>query len=271
MPPLLFSNLEVTPPKQKFLMFHFIHRHPNEQALLNSIGFTWVVCPGTKSGKPDSTMMEDLKTDTKAEEAVKSQPVPKAANKDNLQLEWNDTRKDVDSDQWDQMFFELSQYKVINGHTNVQPWPTEPRVCKLSAWCDTQRQHYANLWSDRCSQLTENQIKQLNHLGFDWTRSSSDEDEEWGTKLEMLRHYHVANGHTNVPRNHETLGAWVDAQRIAMKNMLEGNPCTSHLGITRMTWERFSRLEALGFEFTVRSGLSSLDEKAQKASHKSQE
>ena len=215
-------------------------------------------------------MSEDLKTDTKAEEAVNSQPVPKMANKDDLKLGWDDTGKDEDSDQWDQMFFELSQYKVINGHTNVQPWPTEPRVCELSAWCDIQRQQYAHLWSDRCSQLTENQIKQLNLLGFDWTVStSSDGDEEWATKLEMLRQYHVANGHTNVPRNHRILGAWVDAQRIAMKNMLEG--ITSHPGQTQMTWERFSRLEALGFEFTVRSGFSSSsDEKAQEACHKSQ-
>ena len=83
----------------------------------------------------------------------------------------------------------------------------------------------------------------------------------------MLRQYHVANGHTNVPKNHEVLGAWVDAQRIAMKNMLEGN--ASQPGHPQMTWERFSLLEALGFEFSVRSGLSS-DEKVQKVSQKSQ-
>jgi hypothetical protein len=94
------------------------------------------------------------------------------------------------------------------------------------------------------------------------------DDEDWAAKLEQLRQYHVANGHTNVPRHHGALGVWVDTQRIAMKNMLEGN--ATHLGRNpQMTWERFSRLEALGFEFTVRSALSS-DEKAQKASSKSQ-
>ena len=64
------------------------------------------------------------------------------------------------------MFFELSQYRVINGHTNVQPWPTEPRVCELLAWCNIQRHNYANLWSGkgRYSPITEIQIRQLNQV-----------------------------------------------------------------------------------------------------------
>ena len=89
---------------------------------------------------------------------------------DCLQFEWDGMRKDEDSDRWDQMFFELSQYKVINAHTNVQPWPNEPRVCELSAWCNIQRRDYANLWADRRSPLTENRIRQLNQVsGADYS------------------------------------------------------------------------------------------------------
>lgn len=87
-----------------------------------------------------------------------------ATNEDDIQIKWDCTKKDVDSDQWDQMFFELSQFKVINGHTNVEPWPSEPRACELSDWCNIQRQNYANLWSDRYSPMTEHQIRQLNQV-----------------------------------------------------------------------------------------------------------
>jgi len=109
-------------------------------------------------------------------------------------------------------------------------------------------------------------------LGFDWTLPSADSnvqdsDEEWAARLEQLRQFKQHHGDTNVPRNHEALGAWVDAQRIALKNMLEGAPARP--GQPRMTWGRFSRLEALGFEFAVRGSLSS-DGEAQKESHKSQ-
>ena len=101
----------------------------------------------------------------------------------------------------------------------------------------------------------------------DWTLPSANGDEEWAAMLELLRQFKQRHKHTNVPRNLGELGAWVDAQRIALKNMLECAP--AHPGQPRMTWERFSRLEALGFEFSVRGSLSS-DGEAQNISRKSQ-
>ena len=123
-----------------------------------------MVCSGTKSAKSATSSPEQPKAEGKKKEVVKSPVAASAANEDDLQIKWDRTRKDVDSNQWDQMFFELSQFKVINGHTNVQPWPSEPRACELSDWCNVQRQHYANLWSDRYSPMTEHQIRQLNQV-----------------------------------------------------------------------------------------------------------
>ena len=118
--------------------------------LLNSIGFAWDVSPGTKSVKSATNVRSEQ---PKAEDTCRA-------------TEETQDEKDVDDDHWDQMFFELSQYRVINGHTNVQPWPTEPRVCELLAWCNVQRHNYANLWSGkgRYSPITEIQIRQLNQV-----------------------------------------------------------------------------------------------------------
>ena len=94
-------------------------------------------------------------------------------------------------------------------------------------------------------------------LGFDWTlhqrqgqSEPTPDDAEWASKLELLKQFRVVNGHCNVPRDHEKLGAWADAQRLAMKNLLEGTPAP-----TTMTWDRFSQLEAIGFELSVRASI----------------
>jgi len=174
---------------------------------------------------------------------------------DEIGFEWDGLhRMDSAADEdWNRMFFELSQFKVINRHTNVAAWSTDPRACRLAEWCDQQRYHYEDIWADRYSPLTEDRIKQLNQLGFDWTlhqghTDPTPDDTEWTSKLELMKEFKVANGHCNVPRNHVKLGAWADAQRLAMKNLLEGTPAP-----TIMTWDRFSQLEAIGFDLSVRA------------------
>lgn len=80
-------------------------------------------------------------------------------------FEWNNAAMDIASDEdWNQKFFELSQFKVINGHTNVAAWPSDPRACSLAEWCTQQRYYYENLWASRYSPLTEDRTKQLNQV-----------------------------------------------------------------------------------------------------------
>lgn len=81
-------------------------------------------------------------------------------------FEWDGVRRmDSAADKdWNHMFFELSQFKVINSHTNVAAWSTDPRACRLAEWCDQQRYHYEDIWADRYSPLTEDRIKQLNQV-----------------------------------------------------------------------------------------------------------
>ena len=76
-------------------------------------------------------------------------------------------------------------------------------------------------------------------------------DAGWEAMRAGLAHFEAEHGHCRVPQKHPadpTLGRWVSSQRVAKKKMDGGNPSP---GITA---ERVAKLEAIGFEWSLRAG-----------------
>jgi len=78
--------------------------------------------------------------------------------------------------------------------------------------------------------------------------------DDWDQKFDLLKMYKAEHGNCYVPRNHPELGTWVDNQRLAFKAMFDGNA-------PALTWDQYSQLEAVGFEFAVRASVPFSTEK----------
>ena len=117
---------------------------------------------------------------------------------------------------WDEMYRRLVLFKAEYGHVNVHAHYKTPDGLSLGNWCACQRQVYAGKIRGI---LTEERIRKLNALGFQWNPT----EERW------LEHYHCAeeyqrkNGNLLVKNDYETddgirLGVWIHRNRNAFKN-----------------------------------------------------
>ena len=70
----------------------------------------------------------------------------------------------------------------------------------------------------------------------------------WEEKFELLKKYKAEHGNCYVPINHPELGMWVDEQRFALKAFFDGDQSS-------LTWDQYSQLESVGFEFSVRASI----------------
>jgi len=118
------------------------------------------------------------------------------------------------SNEWENKFESLQQYKSINGNTNVPSSHSTTEGVKLGAWVIAQRCIH------RRNQLLPNRISMLDSISFDWDPTVN----EWENKFELLRRYKAINGNTSLPENYVTtdgvrLGEWVINQR-AQKNRM---------------------------------------------------
>jgi hypothetical protein len=88
----------------------------------------------------------------------------KAAKLENLGFDWGKSMPKPRS--WKQNFEDLRSYKEIHGNCNVPICATTPSP--LAKWVISQRIEYKHHKHQRGSLLTEDQIRQLNELGFRW-------------------------------------------------------------------------------------------------------
>jgi hypothetical protein len=133
---------------------------------------------------------------------------------------------------WETRLQELTIYKQHNKHTNV------PQHCPsnklLGQWVQRQRIQYKLLQEEKKSAMTDERIKSLNELDFEWMYGNAD----WDTHLQELATYKEANLHvkastramvnstlhTNVPQrwpSNKLLGQWVKNQRYQYKLLKE--------------------------------------------------
>jgi hypothetical protein len=98
------------------------------------------------------------------------------------------------------------------------------------------------------STMTEERKTLLEDLGFVWDRHS----EAWELRFSELSDFLQEYGHTNVQSNYRNtqLSTWVKCQRRQYKLRWEGDSANKK---TLLSEERIHRLEALGFEWELRS------------------
>ncbi|MDC0489108.1 Helicase associated domain protein [Amylibacter sp.] len=129
---------------------------------------------------------------------------------------------------WDQGFYYLGKYKMLEGDSNA------PRGYKLDGfnlgdWVGTQRKHFSK------NLLTEDKIEKLNSIGFLWDPV----EVAWYEGFNHLQIFKEREGHCKVPRyhieNNLKLGVWVKTQR------------TQRFYRDSIDPDRKNKLDALGF------------------------
>jgi superfamily II DNA or RNA helicase len=127
------------------------------------------------------------------------------------------------ADQWEEAFKELEKFQMNYGHCRV-PYKLVVEGMGLGTWVNLQRQ--------KLDELSKDQIKRLDFLGFSWNVRT----EQWDEAFEALHKFKNREGHCRVPRGYKDAGvalaSWVTTQR-RIKNKL------SH--------DRIKRLESVGF------------------------
>ncbi|KAL7547134.1 hypothetical protein ACHAWF_010453 [Thalassiosira exigua] len=110
----------------------------------------------------------------------------------------------------------------------------------LKAW--TARLNYCRKNREKGieTDLTEDQIKVLDHVNFSWAMN---QDEKWKKRYRELVEFEAANGHCKVPRANG-LGEWVSSQRKEKKKYDEGKKSS-------LTAERVEKLESIGFQWAL--------------------
>jgi len=130
------------------------------------------------------------------------------------------------------MYHQLIEFRRINGHCRV------PSATMLGQWVVRQRFLYRQ--NPVGSSLTDERIRLLNDINFQWTTRS---EELWNEHMREMREFKQQNGHALVPRNYPQnpqLSAWVATQRKNYKRRLDGKP-------SPLSVERVRELDEIGF------------------------
>ena len=72
---------------------------------------------------------------------------------------------DVHSHAWELQFQELRSFIDLNGHAPIM---SRKRYDPLASWSNTQRMNYRKYLKGQHTSLTEESIKRLDSIGFDW-------------------------------------------------------------------------------------------------------
>ena len=146
-------------------------------------------------------------------------------------------------DSWDKHFRGLLQYKKKHGNCQIPQNYAEDLA--LARWCRRQRHQYKLKRLNKNTSMSDKRQSLLERAGFIWDPQT----DVWEIRRQELEEYKRVHGHCNVPSRYAEnpqLAAWVKRQRRQYKFMCEGKPSS-------MTKERIARLEAVGFEWDLRS------------------
>ena len=153
------------------------------------------------------------------------------------------------NDLWNNHYNNLVEYKKENGNCYVYRSDGD---ATLAGWVHVQRKERRLYDQGKHSQMTEERIKLLDAIGFDWNPSQSggvtkmrqaDRDKLWHDTFEMLCDYKKEHGHCNPKKGYPKLGAWTSRQRQLYAKNKSGEETT-------LTDEKIAKLESIGFKFT---------------------
>ncbi|EKX48482.1 hypothetical protein GUITHDRAFT_105629 [Guillardia theta CCMP2712] len=138
---------------------------------------------------------------------------------------------------WETRVFQLRTFREKHGHCNVPQQLRDDNDCdidrSLGTWVTMQRM------KRRAGKLTQDQIDELDALGFRWGIHT-----DWELRFQELLSFRHQHGHCNVPQKYKdnpSLGAWVAQQRRRFKHMT-------------LTWDKVKRMEKAGIEWQLRRG-----------------
>lgn len=177
------------------------------------------------------------------------------------------SRKFVDGeliDFWNEKYNDLEKFHAENGHSMV---PNRYKSdMSLGAWVKTQRWELKKMKRGEKSSITEEKIKLLDQLDFNWAPLEGEltGQDLWLKRYSELAEYKDKTGNCLVPRKYAenmALGNWVCTQRHQRKLM-------QHSKKSEMNEERIKLLDSLGFTWSLRErssnpwedGLKSLEE-----------
>jgi len=133
---------------------------------------------------------------------------------------------------WDKMYQRLIAYNNDSNNNIDNGAPHKRKYDKdrqLGDWVQTQRTAY------KSNKLSEERVRLLDSVGFDWGRCSHSWDEMFQNLIAYKNQYNTVN----VPRKYNQdrqLGTWVSSQRTAYKN-------------GKLSEERTERLNSIGFDW----------------------
>jgi superfamily II DNA or RNA helicase len=139
---------------------------------------------------------------------------------------------------WDSNLGKLTAFKERFGHCNVETgWDEDP---VFAGWVSAQRTRRKK------DQLTANQVRRMDELGFVWDFQSQKTQETWIKWYHELERYNAEHGNPDVPRTHEDskLASWVWIQRIRRER--------KYANAEKLTDEQVALLDKLGFSWDPR-------------------
>ena len=137
---------------------------------------------------------------------------------------------------FDKHLAELKEFRATHGHCIIMH--TDGKT--LRQWClDLRKKHGKG-------DLTSDQIRALNDIGFIWTNNGQTFDR----RLSKLCVFKAKHGHCNVPM-HTTLGVWCKYLRLNYRSFKRGE-CQNWPG-TKLTMDEVRALDTVGFDFEGRT------------------
>lgn len=172
--------------------------------------------------------------------------------------------------QWDAMYQELREYRLIHGHSNVpRRSKRDPSKDALGEWVHFQRRQHRNLFTGKNSTLTLARKKALDVIEFQWEKSSTTYctdingaiemiiqntpdklyNEQWYERLHELSGYMETYQSSHVDFNlNPILALWVQKQRKHYKAWKQ-KLGSDHLHDRRFDHDKYHSLLAIHFDF----------------------
>ena len=142
---------------------------------------------------------------------------------------------------WDEHFQELEKYMETHGNCDVSS-----RHGSFGIWVFTQRQKYRLLKEGKSSPMSDDRIRKLESIGFQWISERALTNEErydlWHIRYQELKKYEETHGNCNVSLKFGSgsLVIWVKNQRQTYQLLKEGKS-------SPMSDDCIHKLESIGF------------------------
>lgn len=161
-------------------------------------------------------------------------------------------RPEQRAERWASRVAALQAFYEEHGHWRV---PRKYHDTKLADWVMNVRKEHQILHGDnnyskkvkKAYNFKQEEFDELEAMGFDFTIVENRRRKTWEDRFAQLAEFQEAHQHCRVPCKYAKvllLPRWTKEQRLANRERQEGRE-------SKMTWERFVKLDRLGFEWVV--------------------